>query len=340
MRWLYADEYAEKLLGSDPSGKMINPVKIKTNPVREVFKCDRFFFKHDKRFFNGLKAEFRHALKISRTPIPVVRHLAVSRHILVTLAEENTVELKEYLSRNIPDEELLENTGKFIRIMRENFLIHNDLHSGNVLFKTNNKTLMLVDVRSADIAKDPKYCNDNVYIHLVLEMRKYLPRERLYPLLEACGSRDPAESFDKELKRQSIDFFNSWPKRKKQILNGYGKFVRQKNHLRILSDAANELNNAEIIVGDMNNYMLIHYYLELNFIPHRNILAVGNNDIYLAPVPEQSVQTTENSKLFQDFSKRLELCGIKSTPKDWITTPSGIIFVNLESAIRQCNFTE
>ena len=89
MKWTFSGIEAQNLLGNDPEACLLDPVLVKENPVRKVFKCGKFFVKQDFRFFNGLKSEFRHAMQLEKHHVPCVKHLAVSRNMLITLAEEN-----------------------------------------------------------------------------------------------------------------------------------------------------------------------------------------------------------------------------------------------------------
>jgi hypothetical protein len=318
MKWQYANQIVKEMLWNDPFEKMVSPQLIKENPVRQVFKCGKFFFKIDKRKFNSLKKEFNHANKISAHGIPVVPHLAVSENTLVTLGVENAVELKSYLSENIPDEKMLSAFADFVALLKKSNLRHNDLHAGNVLYIPNDNKFLLVDLCNANIVpsffKSPS-CH---YSHLVMEIRSNLSREKLYPLLQICCSeKNPKDVFETELQKDTVQIISSWPKRKNQILSGYGKFTRKDGDFLFSADAPKDLSETIKITGNAKKYMLLHYFLELNHIPHRKVRAIYESDIYLEKL--DNAASIQNSGLYEDFCQRLFLCGINSAPEDWKT---------------------
>ena len=327
------------MLGDDPFEKMVSPQLIKENPVRQVFKCGKFFFKIDKRKFNGLKKEFNHANKISAHNIPVVPHLAVSENTLVTLSVENTVELKSYLSENVPDETILNAFADFIALLKKSNLRHNDLHTGNVLYIPNDNKFLLVDLCNANIVPSFFKSPDNYYSHLVMEIRSSLSREKLYPLLQiCCPGKNPADVFETELQKDIVQIISSWPKRKNQILSGYSKFIRKDGDFLFSADAPEDLSETIKITGNAKKYMLLHHFLELNHIPHRKVRAVSGSDIYLEKL--DNAASIQNPDLYEDFCQRLLLCGINSAPEDWKIFSEKIKFDNIDSAVKQCKLLE
>ncbi|MBR7119852.1 MAG: hypothetical protein IKC77_06625 [Lentisphaeria bacterium] len=339
MKWRYANFQAKEKLGTDPLKQMTDPQLVKENPVRQVFKCGKFFFKHDTRFFNGLRKEFRHAMKISARGIPVVEHLAVSRNWLVTESAENYVELCAFLRYNTPDNSMLTAFAQFIRKLKDNNLRHDDLHSGNVLYNADDNSFLLVDVCSADIVPSILKSPDSHFSYFALELRRNLLREQLYPVLKVCSERTPEEVFDTELKHHTVKVLSSWQKRKSQILSGYKKFVSIEDDTVFAADAPQDISNAvELESSDPFKYMLIHHFLELNHIPHRRIYAVKGGRVLLEA--DEKEYTPMNDAEFADFSERLAVCGISSSAQDWIKTSTGYKYINLASAIGQCDLLE
>lgn len=336
MKWRFADNQSKQTLGADPLLKMVSPVLVKENPVRQVFKCGSLFFKYDKRFFNGLHKEFRHAVRIKAAGIPVVEHLAVSRHYLVTASADNCVELSDFLRDNVPGQDMLDALGRFIVTMKKCCLKHDDLHSGNILYNVVENTFLLVDLCSADIAKTTSERQNRNYAHLVMELRRFLPRKSLFSLLKMCSENQESDKlFDEMLNYDTIKMLNSWKKRQLQILSGYKKFTRQQNGMLISADAPEDISCADKITCDGAKYMLMHHFLELNHIPHRKVWAVDGNTAYLEP-DEQSAVSDITEEQFADFSERLVLCGISTVPQDWRIVSDKIKFLNLSSAIEQC----
>ena len=338
MRWSFANIEAKQILGENPLQMMDSPVLVKENPIRQVFKCGKLYFKYDMRFFNGLKKEFRHAMNISAAGIPAVKHLAVSRHWLITQSAENTVELAAFVRENVPSREMLESLGNFINILKKNNLKHTDLHSGNILYDTVQNSFLLVDLCSANISSARWASDEKHYAHLVMELRRYLPRKELYPLLQICSQSSLEELFDKTLNSDTVQTLNSWQKRKSQILSGYKKFIRKQDDVIFAADAPTDINNSTEISGNGMEYMLLHHFLELNHIPHKRVYAVDGNTVYVEQDDTQSTPVTE--EIFADFSERLAICGIASAPQDWCISNGKIKFINLDSALKQCGFSE
>lgn len=338
MKWTFSGIEAQDLLGNDPEACLLDPVLVKENPVRKVFKCGKFFVKQDFRFFNGLKSEFRHAMQLEKHLVPCVKHLAVSRNMLITLAEENTVELGSFLRENTPSDAMLESFCGFIELMIKSGMRHTDLHSGNVLYDPEKNAFLLVDLRSASIPLKCFASKPDIYMHLAMELRRNLPKEKIYKLLSACKSSSPETDFDIMLNQETVNILASWKKRRQQILTGYRKFVRRRNDLIMPADAPEDISNAQIISGNGKDYLLLHHYLELNHIPHRKVWAVTDDKIYLAPMP--AGEAPELDALSSDFGMRLALCGIPSTANDWVKTDNNLLFVNLQTALNSINLME
>ena len=339
MKWRYANQQAREMLGDDPLQKISDPVLVKSNPVREVFKCGKFFFKCDKRIFNGLAQEFKHALKIAEHGIPAVTHLAYCRNMLITLGVENSVELRSFLAGNIPDDAMLESFANFLSLLKNSNLRHNDLHSGNVLYVPEENKFLLVDLCSAKITCSLFKSPGEHYSHLVMEMRRYLEREKLFPLLAICHpDKNPEDFFEQELNNYTVAILAAWQKRKKQIISGYGKFIRKKGDLLFAADADDGLSNTTRITGDAVKYMLLHQLLELNHIPHRKVRAISGSDIYLEQL--ETIRHPLSDGVFEDFCHRLFLCGITSTPEDWQRSYGKVKFNNLAAAIEQSDLLE
>ena len=332
--WIYTNDGKKILAGITPESLLEDGVCVKKNPVRQVVKNGDFFIKHDSRFFNGLFKEFLNARKLERAGIPVVKHLAVSRHHLVTLAEKNAVELKSYLLENVPDGKMLASFGDFLRLLREKRLYHTDLHSGNILYVPEENRFLLVDVRSANCGFRISPMPESWYIHIVMEMRRYLPQEKLFELLSGCGLDSEKKFYEADLKAKTEDINMDWQKRKKQIMSGYGKFVKVSGNTTYPADAPVNISGGECIsVSNPMDYMLTHHYLELNHIPHRPVWAITGNSVTLGTLPEKFNAPEKN--LVEEYRHRLEICGITSTDADWIISDGKISFVNMASAVEQ-----
>ena len=337
--WIYTNDGKKLLIGTSPESLINDGVCVKKNPVRKVIKNGIFFIKYDKRFFNGLLTEFIKARKLEKAEIPVVKHLAVSRHYLVTLAEKNAVELKTYLLENVPSGEMVAGFGDFLRLLRKKRLYHTDLHSGNILYIPEENRFVLVDVRSADCGFRISAMPDSWYIHIIMEMRRYLPKAKLLELYSLSGLDSQQKFFETDLEAEFEDIADDWQRREKQIISGYGKFVKVSDGITYSADAPENISGGEIIcVPDPMEYMLLHHYLELNHIPHRPVWAITGNSVTLGPLPEK--YAAPETDLAEEYRKRLEICGIDSDYADWITSDGKISFINLASAAAQISRKE
>ncbi len=332
--WIYTNNGKKLLAGTSPESLLKDGVCVKKNPVRQVIKNGDFFIKHDSRFFNGLFKEFMNAGKLERAGIPVVKHLAVSHHHLVTLAEKKAVELKSYLLENVPDDKMLASFGDFLRLLRQKRLYHTDLHSGNILYVPEEKRFLLVDVRSADCGFRFQPMPKSWYIHIIMEMRRYLPKKKLIELLSKCGLDSEIKFFEDDLKSEFENIADDWERRQKQIISGYGKFVKVSGDITYSADAPEDISGGECFsVPNPMEYMLTHHYLELNHIPHRPVWAITGDSVTLGTVPERSAAPEKN--LVEEYRKRLEICGINSVDTDWIICDGKISFTNIASAVAQ-----
>ena len=77
--WRFADKQARSLLGDDPMLHFAGAVQIKSNPVREVWRTQEFFFKFDKRPGHSFDREFARGCALQKKGIPVVPHLACGK---------------------------------------------------------------------------------------------------------------------------------------------------------------------------------------------------------------------------------------------------------------------
>jgi hypothetical protein len=332
--WIYTNDGKKLFAGTSPESLFDDGVCIKKNPVRKVIKSNNFFIKYDKRFFNGLLKEFLNAKKLERSGIPVVKHLAVSRHYLVTLAEKNAVELKDFLLKNIPSDEMLTSFGAFLRMLRKKKLYHTDLHSGNILYIPAENRFVLVDVRSADCGFRFSSMPDSWYIHIIMEMRRYLSKSKLFELYSLSGLDAQKKFFETDLESEFEEIADDWQRREKQIISGYGKFVKVTDGITYSADAPENISGGESIsVPDPMAYMLLHHYLELNHIPHRPVWAITGNSVTLGNTPER--HSAPETSLADEYCKRLEICGIASTCADWIICDGKISFINLASGVAQ-----
>lgn len=334
MRWIYTTAGKKLLSGTSPETLFENGTVVKANPVRKVVRNGDFFIKYDQKFFNGLRKEFKNAEKLERAGIPVVKHLAVSRHHLITLAEKNAVELKHYLLKNVPSDEMLAGFGDFLRQLRQKRLYHTDLHSGNILYIPEENRFVLVDVKSADCGFRLSPMPKSWYIHIIMEMRRYLPKTKLLELISRSGLDSEQKFFEADLAAEFEEMADDWQRREKQIISGYGKFVKVSDNITYSADAPENISGGECIcVPDPMAYMLVHHYLELNHIPHRPVWAITGNSVTLGTLPENSAAPEPD--LVEEYRKRLEICGIDSTDADWITSDGKISFVALDSAAAQ-----
>ena len=331
--WRYADPGAKALLGSDPMEHFKDPVPVKINELREVWKAGAFFFKIDKRSGHHFHREFSRARELERRGVPVVKHLACGScrygNCLITQALEESVPLEDYIAGKVPDDRFLYTLIDFLKLLEYRRIRHNDLHCGNILYVENSNSFYLVDVRDAVplrwyglIRFSPAPTR-----RLLVELMENMSSEKLFELLRRMGVKDPENFVENTLEAKARLLQRQWERRREQILSGYPKFTRLEDGLLVVRKTAlAELEQAQIISADAGVFAA-SFYLDMARIPHRRVLAWSEEkqQLYVEHLPDDEADSATVAQL---RSRALKF-GIVSSSRDWVCDSSGLVKLSI-----------
>lgn len=333
--WLWADENIRMELGERPHHMLEGAVPVKENPVRKVFRQGNYYLKLDLRPERRLRREWRSAALIRERRLPMVEYLALGEcahgSLLITRAFPGSEAVgayyyRHFIANNEEPGEFLALFTAFVRRMLESGLYHPDFHSGNILYSAERRELVLVDVDKVRRSNffDRRYPMERI----VMELREPLDGDRMIELLSDIGVARPERFYLQALAGEAARLKKEWPKREKQILECYPKYlVKEGDLLRVVNPAreVEELTDFETIRENNQSLakrLLAHFFLQAAAIPHRRALAwnPAKNELYL-----------ENSESYQlgvdseDYEERLKFYGIETLPQDWGISPEGRI---------------
>jgi hypothetical protein len=220
---------------------------VKSNPVRTVFHYGDYFIKLDRpekilhklrgRWRSKAQIEFEIAQTLEQTSVPVVEHLGWGQcgcdSMLITRAFPHAVTVMEYWLKsfvygNADPTEFLDHFGRFLHSFFATNCYHPDFHTGNILYNPHESKFALVDLYGIRVNNRP------------LTQGELLKMYGIITCLRAVVSDAEAIEFIKKFKfgkvapeilwQQLLDLEFSrikaeWPKRKKQIIAEYDKFI-------------------------------------------------------------------------------------------------------------------
>lgn len=327
--WRFADQQAYALLGDDPMAHFAGAVPVKSNPVREVWRTQEFFFKFDKRPCHSFDGEFARGCALLKKGVAVVPHLACGRtesgFCLITRALPDSVSVDEFIGGRIPGEEFLNALIDFLKLMEYRRIIHRDLHFGNLLYVENSNSFCLVDVHDARPARwyETPFFSRYPQRGLIMELRENLATSKLCGLLRKMGVGDPESFIERFLERKARLFARDWKRRREQVLSGYPKFTRKEGELLVTRGVdLSELEKAEKLPGSTGLFAAA-FYLDLARIPHRRVLAWSEkeNMIWM-----EALENGEpDSAVVADLRSRALKFGVNSSCRDWVYDSSGLV---------------
>ena len=154
--WRFATPAIAAELGDRPELLLEAGREVKSNPVRQVFRCGDYFLKYDRRSGRRLRSEWNCAQLIEREGIQLVEHLALGESsagsILITRAFPEAEAVSDYFYRTYIEQPgepavFLNNFVHFARKVLESRLYHPDFHIGNVLYSPGLNRFALVDAQ-------------------------------------------------------------------------------------------------------------------------------------------------------------------------------------------------
>lgn len=317
--------------------------RVKYNDVRSVYQVDDLFLKIEhpdaplrqlkSRLFPKAESEFEIAQLLKEESIPTVEYLGWgacgSRNVLVSRAFPAASSVHDYFYRNYvyadgQYERFVALLTDFLRLFFRGSFYHDDLHLGNLLFSPEMGEIVLVDL--ADITKEEELSPAQLrrMQRVVLELREGLSEEDMLLAITgtniAINTAAAKEFFLTGVAEEAQRRLAEWHKRRRQILDGYHKFVTpviKGDHLTMLCKNAlqEEIISPEEweVPAIRNDYELREYsekqaeclflrsfFLQLCLVPHRKVAAWESpGKIYYEPMPE--LNTTSNSSSGIEF---------------------------------------
>lgn len=328
--WRFTTPAIAGELGEKPELLLESAQEVKSNPVRQVFRCGDYFLKYDRRSGNRLRSEWNSAQLIENEDIRLVEHLALgessSGSLLITRAFPDGEAVSDYFYRTyveLPGEPavFLNNFVHFTRKILESRLFHPDFHIGNILYSKKLNCFSLVDAQGVRRAGwIDRHFRRYSMERIGMEFRFSRTRHQMLKLLAALGIADPEEFYAEALSREAAALWHEWPRRRRQILTGYPKFSVQDGSLLRTVDPLRRiipLENYEVREGEstlVESLFLSHFFLQLAQIPHRRVLALDrrNRKIYLEKLSSSTMPTAA-----ADYQERLNALDIHSETRDW-----------------------
>ncbi len=338
--WHIADpELQEKILHEV---KLLPAKLVKSSDVRSVFRFDDLYLKLEhpetplrqlkSRLFPKAAAEFEIAQELKAANVPTVEYLGWgccgSRNMVISREFPGADSVYDCFYRNFvygngQYEEFVEMLTDFLREFFRSGFYHDDLHFGNILYSAEMGQMLLVDL--IDIRKEDELTESELHKmqRSILELREGLAEEDMLLAITACGiainTQAAREFFLDEVAADAMRRLNEWPKRRKQILDGYHKFVNPLiENDTVVMLAKNQLRKELLSVKKWHNpesksryerreyesekqaekIFLRSMFLQLCKIPHRKVAAWQlPGALYFEPLEEVEFETLNSSAL-------------------------------------------
>ncbi len=223
---------------------------VKRNPVRTVFYYEDYFIKLDRpeTLWHRLRAywrpkaaqEFNLALQLEQAGVPVVKYLAWGRcgssTMLVTRAFPQAVTVSDYWLNNFlyaenSPQEFLSYLATFLRQFFAVKCYHPDLHLGNILYNPIEKKFALVDLYGVSAPGKRLSTRQKLRMFsIATALRRVLSPTEAADFLEQAGMALPhlsaVELWQKLLDNERKRIQHEWPKRRRQIIAEYDKYMQ------------------------------------------------------------------------------------------------------------------
>lgn len=331
---------------------LMDSASVKKNPVRSVFTVDdRFFVKYfsPSGVFNQLRsfiipkaaAEFKSGVALEQSGIPVVRYLGWGRKgaqsMLVSAAEPGAVTvLQQWCRQPQMRPVLLKKIADVTRLLVVKHWFHPDYHAGNLLWSDSN--VCLVDVyglrQTNNFSKKQKLRMASIIVGLRRDINDDEAHKFLADTGIAGSLTEAASIWRDALFVAGRRIMHNWPKRRRQILDGYSKFVETKDFIQLRKLEDGSIADLEKSVKAVYapkialDLWLLSFRLELQGIPHRRVLAIEQNNTVYFENPEVGAEV-EPAKILS-FINRAALLGIIIEPNTIVQLKDGksILWLN------------
>ncbi len=222
---------------------------VKSNPVRSVFKINNQYFAkldcpqtplHKLRAYFCCKAEseFNTAMQLENGGVPVVKYLGWGRRgcssMTFSEAIPDTVTawefwVREYIIGGKDHTAFLDNLAGFLKKFIYSGFFHPDFHLGNILYSPSTGQFALVDVYGITQPDSVSVSQMERMYKIVLAFRDVISDAEAEKLILFMGIRDTPEAaglyFESALKAEAVFLNDEWPKRRRQIVENYRKFI-------------------------------------------------------------------------------------------------------------------
>ncbi len=261
--WHFRDPADREALGCTPEKRPEGARVVKSSAIREVFTTGRYFIKIDrlrrenlignlkKIFFPKCRSEFQTLTDLRAAGIPAVEPVAWGKcgplSGLITRAMPDTVSAAEFFHTAVGREgrqcpEFFRNWCRFVRTMLDSGFHHPDFHNGNLLYRESDHAFALVDVYGVKPSRHP---NRRRMAMILREFAEFLTAKELLGLISECGIPEPEDFYEAMFRCGAAMIRHEWPRREKQFLSGYAKFVRAEGDLNRTTDGAGRLLDLE-----------------------------------------------------------------------------------------------
>ncbi|MFA7230750.1 MAG: lipopolysaccharide kinase InaA family protein [Victivallaceae bacterium] len=343
--------------------------RVKSNPVRKVFKIDDdYFVKHDtpEKFIHHLRAlfsskckrEFETALQLEEAGVPVVEYLGWGRKgsesMLLSRTFPGSISAREYWYREFvygkhkPDA-FIDQLCAFIADFFESGFFHPDFHSGNILYSPETGTFALVDVYGIQpqVRLDAK--QREAQNRIVFDLQEGLTDKLAVKFILQTSIRHAANDalnyWLDGLKQDAERTMASWPKRKRQFLDHYEKFIEtvitDDNEFLIRKDnilqpavnpetvpdslSGNIFDIRRLPIAEAEKLWLTSFKLQLFGIDHiRPLVFELPSILYYEKIPD-GIGPVQDAELLREFNRKCEFFGIAADPKNQAQLPDGRI---------------
>ena len=302
MIWRFVNPEAERELGSHPEQVPESATLVKPGAVRQVFRAGNLFWKVAPHGGSCALSELDSAVLLAQYGIPTVEYLAGGlgengESILITRAFPDSFSVLAYVEKEFTyggkDGRLFRRKFvEFLRPLLDGRIFHPDFHLGNVLYSVSRDAFALVDVykvRRANLLDRFRRYRMN---RIVLELRSGVPAAEMIELLARAGIPAPEHFWRTGLVREKHAIDREWPRRERQILSGYPKFIRREGALWRSVDASGDvlpLEHCERIrlsEAGLRKQLLEHFRMQLDLVRHRRVAAVDWREGVLYREPE------------------------------------------------------
>ncbi len=298
--WQLLDEQPFLDLGRHPEELTADTVPVKRNAVRAVFRRNGYYLKITvpNRLWSTLRealapkarAEFRTAQQLAAAGIPVVEHLgfgcAGGNNLLITRAFPESVPALDYAVQHLwrntdAAPEFLPGLAACWRNFLDSGFFHPDLHLGNLLYQPESGHFALVDLAGVR-RRHPTAARRRTMCRGLFDLRELLGMERFRTFTADCGL--PPAEFDALYAEVRARAAAEWPRRRRQFLQGYEKYVAEGDGVRCFRDLDRALRTTpeartqlELQTGTpeaLEQLALAGFRLDLMQLPHPRIAAL------------------------------------------------------------------